>query len=152
MLCSKRGGKQIRKSLKTTDPALARRRLADLRDKVSRLNQTKGASKLTFAELAARWLATHRVHLKEKSISRPDTCLKGLDPYLGRVPIRSISAQHCEDWLTRRATEISPSSYKHERRTLIALLDYAVRDGLILDNVARICVPSKDTPPPNCDP
>ena len=48
----KRGGKQIRKSLKTTDAALARRRLVDLRDKVSRLNQTKGAGKLPFESLA----------------------------------------------------------------------------------------------------
>ena len=76
----KRGGKQIRKSLKTTDGALARRRLSDLRNKVSRLNQARGASKITFAELAARWLAAHRVHLKEKSISRLDTCLKGFNP------------------------------------------------------------------------
>ncbi|MGO8677734.1 MAG: tyrosine-type recombinase/integrase [Limisphaerales bacterium] len=144
----KRGGKQIRKSLKTTDGALARRRLSELREKVSRLNQGKGASKLTFAELAARWLSTHRVHLKEKSISRLDTCLKGLDPYLGQVAIRSLNAQHCEAWLTKRGKEISPSSYKHERRTLISVLDYAVRDGLILDNVARTCVPTRRIPQP----
>lgn len=137
----KRAGKQIRRSLKTTDAALARRRLSEVRDKVGRLNQTKGASKLTFAELAERWLANHSVHLKEKSISRLDTCLKGLKPHLGHVPIRNISSRQCEDWVTKRGKQISPSSYKHERRTLLAVLDYAVRDGLILDNVARTCVP-----------
>jgi hypothetical protein len=42
----KRGGKQIRKSLKTSDATPARRRLADLWEKVSLLNQTKGASKV----------------------------------------------------------------------------------------------------------
>jgi integrase len=144
----KRGGKQIRKSLETTDAALARRRLADLRDKVSRLNQTKGAGKLPFESLAARWLDNHRVHLKEKSISRLDTCLKGLMPYFGHVPIRNISSRHCEAWLTKRGKAISPSSYKHERRVLLAVLDYAVRDGLVLDNVARPSVPTRKIPHP----
>jgi len=66
----KRGGKQIRRSLKTTDAALARRRLAAVREKVARLNQTKGSSRITFAELADRWLTNARVSLKESSASR----------------------------------------------------------------------------------
>jgi hypothetical protein len=74
----KRAGKQIRRSLKTNDPSPARRRLAELRDKVARLNQVKGASKLNFEALAKRWLDGHLAHLKEKSISGLDTCLKGL--------------------------------------------------------------------------
>ena len=68
----KRAGKQIRRAPKTIDSALARRRLNELGDKVSRLNQTKGATKIIFAGLAERWLATHRGRLKEKSISRLD--------------------------------------------------------------------------------
>jgi integrase len=142
----KRASKQIRKSLKTTDRALARRRLNELQEKVSALNQTRGASKLTFSELADRWLSNHRVHLKEKSISRLDTCLKGLKPSFGHVPIRNINSQHCEKWLTSRGKTISPSSYKHERRVLLAVLDYAVRDGLLLDNPARKVVPVRKIP------
>jgi integrase len=137
----KRSGKQIRKSLKTSDPALARRRLADFRAKVSRLNQVKGASKILFSELAERWLNKQRVSLKEKTISRLDTCLKGLAPVLGHVPVRNITNRHCEEWMTGRGKKISASSYKHERRVLIAVLDYAVADGLLLDNPARDAVP-----------
>ena len=142
----KRAGKQIRRSLKTTDSALARRRLNELRDKVSHFNQTKGASRITFTDLAGRWLDTHRVHLKEKSISRLDTCLKGLMPYFGHVPVRNIGSQHWEAWLAGRGKKISPSSYKHERRVLLAVLDYAVRDGLLLDNQARDTVPIRKIP------
>lgn len=142
----KRSGKQIRKSLKTTDRKLAERRLSELGARVSRLSQTEGAGKLTFDTLAGRWLDNHRVHLKEKSISRLNTCLKGLKPYLGRVPIRNISSRHCEAWMTKRGKAISPSSYKHERRVLLAVLDYAVRDGLLLDNPARAAVPTRKIP------
>lgn len=142
----KRAGKQIRKSLKTTDPALARRRLGELHNKVVRLNHVTGASKITFANLASRWLDSHRVHLKEKSISRLDTCLKGLMPYFGHVPIRSIGSQHCEAWVAGRGNKISAASYKHERRVLLAVLDYAMRDGLLLDNPARAAVPIRKIP------
>lgn len=142
----KRAGKQIRRSLKTTDAALARRRLNDLRDKVARLNQTKGASQLTFGKLAERWLTNHRVHLKEKSLSRLDTCLKGLKPYFGSVPIRNVSSRQCEAWINGRGIKISPASYKHERRVLLSVLDFAMRDGLILDNPARIAVPIRKVP------
>jgi hypothetical protein len=139
----KRGGKQIRKSLKTTDPVLARRRLSELGTKVSRLTQIKGAGNLTFGELAERWLSKQRVSLKEKTISRLDTCLKGLKPVFGKIPVRNINSQHCEAWMTGRGKRISPSSYKHERRVLITVLDYAMRDGLILDNPARAAVPTR---------
>ncbi len=139
----KRRGKQIRKSLKTTDPALARRRLAELHQKVGRLTQTSGASKITFTELGARWLENARVKLKEKSATRLETCLKGLQPYFGDVPVRNITHRHCEEWLVKRGKEISPASYKKERSTLFAILDYALRDGLILDNPARASLPTR---------
>jgi hypothetical protein len=52
----KRSGKQIRRSLKTDDPAAARRRLGELRNKVARINSTKGAARITFANQASRRL------------------------------------------------------------------------------------------------
>jgi integrase len=142
----KRGGKQIRKSLKTVDPALARRRLSELGAKVSRLNQSNGAGHLTFEELAQRWLDRQRVALKEKSVSRLEICLKGLNPVFGKVPVRNVATRHCENWMTTRGRAISAASYKHERRVLIAVLDYAVREGLLLDNPAKVAVPVRKIP------
>ena len=46
----KRGGKQFRKSLKTTDKELAKRRLGELREKVGRLSTDKGICIISFAE------------------------------------------------------------------------------------------------------
>ena len=137
----KRAGKQIRRSLKTNDPALARRRLGDLRNKVGRLNTTKGASKITFANLANRWLDGRRVHLKERTVASLASSLNGLLPYFGPVPIRNVNRVHCEEWLAGRGKNLTPPTYKHERRLLLAVLDYAMRDGLLLDNPARDAVP-----------
>ena len=49
----KRGGKQYRKSLKTTDKELAKRRLGELREKVGRLSTDKGIRNITFDELSS---------------------------------------------------------------------------------------------------
>ena len=54
------GGKQIRKSLKTTDKELAKRRLSTQREKVSRLNTDKDTRNISFAELSGRWLDIQR--------------------------------------------------------------------------------------------
>ena len=114
----KRGGKQIRRSLKTTDAALARRRLAAVREKVARLNQTKGSSRITFAELADRWLTNARVSLKESSASRLAVCLKGLKPYFCGMTVRNVTHRQWEAWANKRGKSISASSYKHERRVI----------------------------------
>lgn len=143
----KRAGKQIRKSLKTKDPALAKRRLASLREKVERLSDIKGASRITFVELAYRWLETVSVSMKPSSASRLDICLKGLKPSFEGVTVRNITSRHCDDWITRRGKLISAQSYKHERRTLIAVLNYAIRDGLLLDNPAKE-IPTRKIPKP----
>ena len=55
----KRDGKQIRKSLKTADKAMARRYLGDLRGQVQRLT-TAEAKSLPFAEYEKNEKATRR--------------------------------------------------------------------------------------------
>ncbi len=66
----KRGGKQIRKSLKTKDKELAVRKLGELREKVSRLNTDKDLRNITFEELASRWLTVKSSRIKASSLSR----------------------------------------------------------------------------------
>ena len=58
-------GKQIKRSLKTADLALARRRLAGLRTKAHGLaDEGRG---ITFDQLAERWLAVKRSDLRPRS-------------------------------------------------------------------------------------
>ena len=57
---AKHGGKQFRRSLKTTDKATAKRKAADFMRDVERL-RTGEAAQITFEELAARWMAAERI-------------------------------------------------------------------------------------------
>lgn len=134
----KRSGKQYRRSLKTTDRKLAERFLAEFREKVSRLNHTKVRSTLTFAECAKQWLTTVTPHMKPSSARRRETSVAQLFPYLGAILIRNMTAGTCEAWAKKRGADIAASTYNNERDTIIAILNYAKREGLFLDNPALV--------------
>ena len=139
----KRGGKQIRKSLKTTDKELAKRRLSEFREKVGRLNSDKEVRKITFNEFASRWLGVQATKLKRSSAMRNEACVKALAPFFKGVAFKNITRSHCEDWLIKRGQGVSASSYKQERRVLIALFKYAISLGIVLDNVAEEALPTR---------
>jgi integrase len=132
----KRGRKQFRRSLKTTDRSLANRKLTDLRKKIANLTLTDTRS-TNFEAVAKSWLDSKRHTLKPKTINRREVCIKGLTPFLNSVPIRNISSAQCAKWLERRGNKLSASSFVQELDTLRLILDYAVSKGLLLDNSAR---------------
>jgi len=134
----KKSGKQIRRSLKTSDRKLAERRLADFKEKVNRLDLRHGNSRLVFDEVAKLWLDTKRATLKPSAARRRETCLIQLRPTFGALPVRSITRTACESWAQVRSPEISSSTFNKERDTLRMVLAYAQREGLILDNPALV--------------
>src|SRR6266568_1586597 len=67
-------GKQIKKSLKTEDAALARRRLSEFRSKAHGLaGEERG---MTFDHLAERWLALKKSDLRPGSWRRLDGIIR----------------------------------------------------------------------------
>jgi len=133
----KRGGKQIRRSLKTQDRQLAQRRLADFRDKVVRLTPDAKAGRTTFADLAEHWFATAAVRLKPASAARKRLSLCNLSRFFGPTPVRNLVPRDCEEWMRARSPQVAASTFNNERDTLHSVLDYAKREGLILDNPAE---------------
>jgi len=63
----KKDGKEIKRSLGTIDPALARRNLAALKDELRQIDRSQG--RMTLAELADRYLGTIQ-HQKPKTVER----------------------------------------------------------------------------------
>jgi integrase len=133
----KRAGKQFRRSLKTTDPALAKRRLRDFQDRAGRLASDGTGSSVRFDSLAKRWLDAKRPELKASSASRRETALKALTPFFGGRLVRAIGAQEVESWKINRGTMISPRTWNIEVETLKQIFTYA-KDTLriVLDNPA----------------
>jgi ribosomal protein L35 len=66
-LLVKKSGKQFRRSLKTNDPALAKRRLREFLDRAGQLSTDGTNSSIRFDDLSQRWLASKTAELKASS-------------------------------------------------------------------------------------
>src|SRR5262245_66357769 len=64
-LLVKKSGKQFRRSLKTKDAALAKRRLREFLERAGQLAADGTNSSIRFEDLAQRWLASKKAELKE---------------------------------------------------------------------------------------
>jgi integrase len=134
-LLVKRGGKQFRRSLKTNDFALAKRRLREFQDKAGRLSGDSVDRAMQFEDLAERWLASRKPELKASSYTRRVTALKGLGAYFNGHPVRSIGQKQVEHWKTKRGGKLSARTWNIEVETLNQVFNYA-KDNLrvILEN------------------
>jgi hypothetical protein len=132
----KRGDKQFRRSLKTKDRKLADRRLAELREQVGGLVISDDA-RLSFGDIAQRWMDATAHTLKASTVTRRKTCIKNLTPFFAGISVRNLQPQHCERWVKGRAGEIAAQTMAHELNTMRAVFDYAAQHGLLLSNPAK---------------
>lgn len=128
-------GKQIRRSLKTDDLALAKRRLVELRSKAERLNGT-GNPNVRFDEFADGWLESIKSDMKPKSWDRRRVALVGLRPFFKGVPIKSVAYAQIDEWRRGRGGKLSARSHNIELETLKIILRRACERGILLDNHA----------------
>lgn len=126
-------GKQKKQSLKTTDRAIANRRLADFREKAKRLHGANNRS-MRFGELAEIWLEAIKPTLKASSLKRRVTSVEGLKPFFGEMPVRSIGYTHIENWSKKRGSQVSARSYNIDLETLRKIFGNAIDRGMILDD------------------
>jgi integrase len=139
-------GKQIKRSLRTDDLAIAKRRLAELRDKAVRL-RGKESRNIRFEELTADWLESIKPNLKAKSWDRRRVAIVGLTPFFKGMPVKSMGYQEIDEWRRRRGAKISSRSHNIELETLKLLLRYAGDRGILLDNHADKFKRRKETKP-----
>jgi hypothetical protein len=112
---AKRGGRQVKKSLRTNDRKLAERLSTDLRRRLGALNVRMCAGKLTFCELAQDWAAVAKSRLKKNSATRLEGMVKNLNVSFGACPVRTITAGLCNQWETLRSPKISASTFNQEK-------------------------------------
>src|SRR6266498_2976784 len=97
----KRDGKEIKRSLGTTDPALARRNLAALKDELRQIDRSQGW--ITLEKLADRYLATIQ-HQKPKTIERKTFIVGRIKDHwpTGKLTqVGKIKSSDVDLWLSR---------------------------------------------------
>jgi len=130
-------GKQLKRSLKTSDKELARRRLAELRKVATRLHGLEDRN-LRFEEVVRAWLESIQGGLKPSTYRRRVVCINQLMPFFKTIPMRSITSADIEKWKLRRGATIAARTFNKELETLNHVIRYA-RDvkGILLDNPAE---------------
>ena len=130
-------GKQLKRSLKTSDKELARRRLAELRKVAARLHGLEDRN-LRFEEVVRSWLESIEGGLKPSTYRRRVVCINQLTPFFKTIPMRSMTAADIEKWKLRRGASIAARTFNKELETLNHVIRYA-RDvkGILLDNPAE---------------
>ena len=125
----KRGGKETKCSLRTTDRDLAKRKLRELRDEQQQLDPSRG--NLTLAQLCNRWLATKR-NAKPKTLEQKAYVAQQIKtrwPGGAARRLRDIAPSEADLFLAQ--FNFSASSYNGFVTVLRDLFDFAVRDNCI---------------------
>jgi integrase len=137
-LLVKKSGKQFRRSLKTTDPALAKRRLREFMERAGALATDGADSSIRFEDLAQRWLASKTAELKPSSAYRLKSVLKQISPYFQGRLVRAIGATEIERWKVNRGAYLSPRSWNIDIEALKQLFGYAQNTlRILIDNPAQ---------------
>ncbi|TMP91673.1 MAG: hypothetical protein E6L08_10500 [Verrucomicrobia bacterium] len=125
----KTDGKEIRRSLETTDKALAKRNLAALKDEQRQIDRSK--SKITLAKLCDQYLETIQ-HQKPKTVERKTFIVKRIKaqwPTGSSSQVSKIKPSDIQLWLARY--KFGPVSRNLHLACIKEILAMAVGDGII---------------------
>ena len=129
-------GKQIKRSLKTSDRSLANRRLSELREKAQRLHGAENKN-IRFEELAVSWLELIASDLKPASLRRRKVAINALRPYFAGKQVRSISFSDIEGWKKERGGKVSARTHNIDLETLHQVIRHAIDKGILIGNPAE---------------
>src|SRR5205823_2561862 len=127
-------GKEIKRSLETSDPAIARRELARFKDEQRQIDRSQG--KLTLAELCDRYLKTVQ-HQKPKTVERKTFIVGRIktDWPTGKLTqVGKIKPSDVDLWLSRY--RFGSASRNLHISCVKELFNSAVRDRIIVTSPA----------------
>lgn len=125
----KSSGKEIRRSLETTDPALARSNLSKLRNEQSQIGRSK--NRVALAELCNSFLKTIQ-HQRPKTIERKTLIVERIKsgwPTGSSIQVSKIKPTDVQLWLARY--NFGPVSRNLHLACVKEILNMAVADGII---------------------
>jgi integrase len=127
-------GKEIKRSLGTTDRALARRKLSTLKDELRQIDRSQG--RVTLADLCDRYLKTVQ-HQKPKTVERKTFIIGRIktDWPTGKLTqVGKIKPSDVDLWLSRY--HFGPASRNLHISCVKELFSLAVRDRIITESPA----------------
>jgi integrase len=134
------GGKQVRKTLDTTDKQQAMRSLPDMVRLIQ--GRSKGLvadgppGKLEFGAVVDRWMQLKLPALKPQSRKPAQGHADNIKRAF-RCALEQVTVERCETWKIKRTAEVSAATFNKELEVLRGCLDYAIERDFIIKNPAR---------------
>lgn len=108
----------------------------EMQGKADRGEPLKDNKSISFKDFAERWLK--HAEVSHRSYQTTMYCLrKQLVPFFKSKLINQITVADINDWQSKRMREVKPSTVKRDKNTLNALLNAAMREGLIEKNPCK---------------
>lgn len=121
-------------------------RKQELQGKADRGEPLEEMTPKTFKEYGDEWLVMAQVRQKSYSTSKY-TVDANLYPYFARKFLKSISVRDVNEWQTQRLKLVKPATVQREKTMLKAILNCALKEGLIERNPCSASTPIKDIQP-----
>lgn len=136
--------KQIRRRGKTKREAREKVE-REIRKLESGLVDERTASKITFDQVANRWMEIYKLSgVKESTIMTREYTVKLLNGYFAKMPISSITHTKYQNVINELADEVSASTIKVTHSTAGLIFRQAIKDNIIAKNPAsETTIPKK---------
>lgn len=89
----------------------------------------------TFAQYAQQWLDRKQSSLRSFGVTQGNV-KSALIPTFGKRAVNAITPSHVNNWIAKQLKELKPSSVQRQLNTFKAILNDAIRNGLIDRNPA----------------
>lgn len=129
-------GRQIRRSLQTTNKITARARLEKFRLEIRDTDITRrdaDLAALPFTKVAAAWLQSIEAVIAPRTLVNCQWCIKALAIYFPQT-ISKITRADVDVWSARRSKETRPSTFNKEAAILRRIFACAVERGALVRN------------------
>lgn len=131
------GRRQVWRSTGQTNRHEAEKMLASEMVRRSR-SLIKDIKKISFKQLALKWLELHEMDKKQKTISSyTEQVNKHLIPSFGHLNANSISAEAIEQFKQESAKTVSATTVNYNLRLLRSILDTGIQWGYLPENPAK---------------
>lgn len=140
-------GKEVRRSLKTKDRDLAKRRLRAFKDQVAQLDLSAGRT--TLEDLIGKFEGAYAGKTKSTQAKVATFCKALREEWPGGTKRRvsDIKVSEVLSWLAEKEARLAKSSYNEWARQTRKLFEMAVDDGIIVHSpAAKVESLRRDTP------
>jgi integrase len=127
-------GREVRKSLGTSDPVEAAEKVKKWLAEVS---PKHASGELSFAQVASSWIETYRSEFTDKTWESYRQCMKMLNPFFGHLMWPEVTKAKINEFITERRKTVTVATVNRNLSVLSNIIEHAIDQDWADDNPLR---------------